>query len=88
MIEVILIGLLIGVAFAPLGYVAQWTKGEPADECEDLISGFVVGTFLIGPPVILAWCTSHNGDWLLATIVTWAVLALCSQSLRDWAGRS
>ena len=80
MLEGMLIGLLIGVSFAPLGYVAQWAKGESADEWEDLISGLVVGSFVVGPPVILAWCTSHNGEWLFATIVTWTVLALCSQA--------
>lgn len=87
MLEAMFIGLLIGVAFALLHNVAQWTKREPVDEWQDLISGLVVGSFVFGPPAILALCTSHIGNWLLAVLVTWTVLALSIRDLQDWARR-
>ncbi len=88
MIEAMLIGLLLGVGCALLDSAAQWTNGELVDDWEELVRGLVVGSFVFGPPVILAWCTSQTAEWLLAVTVTWTVLAFSSRDLRDWARRS
>ncbi len=82
MIDAILFGLQLGISCALLDHVARWTR-RARRGTGDLARGLVVGSFLFGPPVILAWCTSHTVDWLLAVTVTWSVLALTRPGLRD-----
>lgn len=85
MIEAICIGLLLGVCCVLLDSVAQWSSTEPVDEWVELARGIVAGSFVFGPPVILAWCTTQAVEWVLAVIATWAVMAVSRRDLRDWA---
>lgn len=88
MIEAMLIGLQFGIICALLDHAAQWTTGELVEKWGEFARGLLAGSFMFGPPVILAWWTSQTVDWLVAVTVTWTVLALSSRDLRDWARRS
>ena len=87
MIEAILFGLQLGISCALLDHVARWTK-RARRRTGDLARGLVVGSFVLGPPVILAWCTSEIVDWLVAVTATWTILALSRPDLRDCVRRA
>lgn len=86
MIEAMLFGLVLGIGGALLDQAARLTEGALVGDWDELVRGFMVGTFLFGPPTILAWCMSDVGNWLVAVSVTWTVIALSSRDLPDWAG--